>query len=967
MRTEVGEAEVLSQAAVTAASSLEGTYYLLEWAPKIQDARPRYDTKQQRHIAPGVSPLIGWREKGNCRHDENLSQPPNFSPVSNPQFPRRAIEALERYRGAEILESNSETVEMRGPVTGALVDDSGVFASDNALKKLLADASSGKEKPLRPHFGIPNNERIIEPSTATLSVIFGGVLTVFAKKQASAATTVSHRPNQTGGERHDVTSRISTTRRRRKGPLNFHRPVSRPRCTKAILLARCPSSVPWGIHGECLSLQAVLHYAFGGEAVKILSSFNKLQQAPTSPNKPQQASSNPWPNHDQRLQACWPDSAPIRSCWDTEYCTNAVAWRRTEKKVHARHLGSSLLRITSKMAEPKSMTSHQDLDVHHPEEALPAEHIDLNSNLHAKIRNPLQGIPHAVLLQQVQEFAEEKGMTEHVALLKKGALVAQDPANYEDITGEHALAPEEVDVLRNEVLHKWRQPLALYVTIVTCSIGAAVQGWDQTGSNGANLSFPRVFGIGDETSTRDTLLVGLVNSAPYIGSAFVGCWVSDPLNHYLGRRGTIFIAAVFCLLPVFGSALSQSWQQLFVCRLLLGFGMGAKGSTVPIYAAENSPASIRGALVMSWQLWTAFGIFLGTCANLAMVNTGTIAWRLQLGSAFIPAVPLLLFIYSCPESPRWCMKKNKYPQAFKSLLRLRNDPLQAARDLYYIHAQLQVEREIIGDSNYITRFIQLFTIPRVSPPFQALFASFGFGLINFLFAFPAIWTIDTFGRRALLLFTFPNMAWSLLAAGLCALIDVKETAHLALVAMFIYIFAMFYSPGEGPVPFAYSAEVFPLSHREVGMGWAVATCLFWACVLTMFLPLMLSAMGTTGVFCFYAGTNIVALIMIFLWVPETKQRTLEELDYIFAVPTRTHMHYQVFKALPWWINRWVFQRKGEVLEPLYQFDTSTDQDRIEALYAADKVRQDKRDEATEGSDIQVEGHDASSAEIKENL
>lgn len=242
-------------------------------------------------------------------------------------------------------------------------------------------------------------------------------------------------------------------------------------------------------------------------------------------------------------------------------------------------------------------------------------------------------------------------------MLQKGALVAQDPTNYEDITGPHALTSEEVDVLRNEVLHKWRHPYALYITIFTCSIGAAVQGWDQTGSNGANLSFPQVFGIGDESSTKDTLLVGLVNSAPYIGSSFVGCWVSDPLNYYFGRRGTIFIAAIFCFLPIFGSALSQTWEQLFACRLLLGLGMGAKGSTVPIYAAENSPASIRGALVMSWQLWTAFGIFLGYTANLAVAHVGAIAWRLQLGSAFIPAAPLLVMIYLCPESPRWCMSE----------------------------------------------------------------------------------------------------------------------------------------------------------------------------------------------------------------------------------------------------------------------------------------------------------------------
>jgi MFS family permease len=124
------------------------------------------------------------------------------------------------------------------------------------------------------------------------------------------------------------------------------------------------------------------------------------------------------------------------------------------------------------------------------------------------------------------------------------------------------------------------------------------------------------------------------------------------------------------------------------------------------------------------------------------------------------------------------------------------------------------------------------------------------------------------------------MAWTLLAAGLCTLIPKTSKAHLGLVAMFVYIFAAFYSPGEGPVPFTYSAEVFPLSHREVGMSWAVATCLFWAAVLSITLPAMLAKMGAIGVFCFYAGLNMVAFVMIFFLMPETKQRTLEELDYV---------------------------------------------------------------------------------------
>lgn len=93
--------------------------------------------------------------------------------------------------------------------------------------------------------------------------------------------------------------------------------------------------------------------------------------------------------------------------------------------------------------------------------------------------------------------------------------------------------------------------------------------------------------------------------------------------------------------------------------------------------------------------------------------------------------------------------------------------------------------------------------------------------------------------------------------------------------------------------------------------------------------------------------------MIFLWVPETKQRTLEELDYIFAVPTRTHMHYQLTKALPWWIKRYVFFRKGAVLEPLYHFDTHTDKERINELHANDKLRAERRElQAAEDSDIQ---------------
>ena len=198
-------------------------------------------------------------------------------------------------------------------------------------------------------------------------------------------------------------------------------------------------------------------------------------------------------------------------------------------------------------------------------------------------------------------------------IMIRGALVAKDPPAFESVSG---LTELEKEAIRNEVLHKWRQPKSLFFTIILCSIGAAVQGWDQTGSNGANLSFPYAFGIPDgkflldgvtpnPEAEKNQWIVGLINAAPYIASAFLGCWMSDPLNNYFGRRGTIFFSAAFCCLSVIGSGVTQTWEELFVTRLLLGIGMGSKASTVPIFCAENAPAAVRGGLVMCWQVRTS--------------------------------------------------------------------------------------------------------------------------------------------------------------------------------------------------------------------------------------------------------------------------------------------------------------------------------------------------------------------------
>ncbi|KAF9071032.1 hypothetical protein BDP27DRAFT_1322661 [Rhodocollybia butyracea] len=576
-------------------------------------------------------------------------------------------------------------------------------------------------------------------------------------------------------------------------------------------------------------------------------------------------------------------------------------------------------------------------------------------DLTAKLANPLADIPHEQLMEDAKIFAETHGLEDLVIEFQKGALVAQDPSQFESLT---QLDEEDKNVFRREITHKWDQPKMLYYLVVLCSMAAAVQGMDES------------FGIGiagASASSRNQWLLGLVNSAPYLCCAVLGCWLTEPLNRFLGRRGTIFFAGMFSFLTCIWQGVTNSWEHLFVARFVLGLGIGPKSSTVPVYAAECSPPAIRGALVMMWQTWTAFGIMLGYVMDLAFSKVSDpphitgLNWRLMLGSAGFPALIMCLQVFFCPER---YISKGRYREAYNSFARLRHHPIQAARDLYYIHVLLEAENNISRDR---PRFIELFTVPRnrratlasfivmfmqqfcginaiayySSTIFtqsgftqsQALLASWGYGMINWVFAFPAIRVIDTFGRRNLLLTTFPLMGIFLLLAGFAFFIpDMK--ARAAVVATGIYLFTMVYSPGEGPVPFTYSAEAFPLYVRDIGMSFATAILWFFNFVIAITVPPLIGAFKPQGAFAWFAAWNIVGFGAVLLFVPETKALSLEELDQVFSVPTHTHAVYQL-KALPHNIRKYIFRMKVKPIPPLYQHEAGIG----EKTYASDEIGQ----------------------------
>lgn len=229
---------------------------------------------------------------------------------------------------------------------------------------------------------------------------------------------------------------------------------------------------------------------------------------------------------------------------------------------------------------------------------------ELRAQTNARIAKPLADLTPDELARMGEDYARKHhiGDEEDIRAFRLGAVLAsKKPEEYAEVEG---LTADEQAVLEREITHKWSHPRLLYLVMILCSVCAAVQGMDETVVNGAQIFYSKQFGIDDPNSSRDSWLLGLVNSAPYLCCALIGCWLTDPLNNLLGRRGTVFATCCISAAACIWQGFTDNWWHLFLARFMLGFGIGPKSATVPIYAAECSPPRIRGALVMQWQVWS---------------------------------------------------------------------------------------------------------------------------------------------------------------------------------------------------------------------------------------------------------------------------------------------------------------------------------------------------------------------------
>ncbi|KAF2014555.1 hypothetical protein BU24DRAFT_371260 [Aaosphaeria arxii CBS 175.79] len=578
-----------------------------------------------------------------------------------------------------------------------------------------------------------------------------------------------------------------------------------------------------------------------------------------------------------------------------------------------------------------------------------------------RLAQPFVGWTPERMNNSVDVFLKESELEDYADYIRRGAFLAQSNSARNKISLKESEARYlDLENSTNRI-DKFKQPWRLYALVGCCSLGAAVQGWDETAVNGAQVFYKEALGLDGKEG-----LLGLVNGAPYLCCAFA-CWLNYPMNKWFDRRGVIFITCLISSLTCLGQAFPQRWEHLFVARFLLGFGIGPKSATIPIYAAEAAPANIRGALVMMWQMWTAFGIMCGYIAGVALADVRdgmnkeicgegskillssrcSLNWRLMLASPMILPLVVVAYVYTLPESPRWLLKKaragnkKKYEEAFMALCKLRHTKLQAGRDLFLINYLLQGEEEIMQQQK---PFSEMFSLGRNRRALTASFIlmilqqlcgvnvvayysstilkdhanysdidsliiSMGFGIINFLFAIPAIWTIDTFGRRNLLLSTFPFMGIFQIVVVIAFALPDKSSAQHILVILGMYLFGVAYSPGEGPVPFVYSAESMPLYNRDFGMGLVTSVNWLFNWMVSMTWPKMSSAFTVSGAFGWYAAWCFIGWWTILFFVPETKDLTLEDLDQVFGYRTREHMRHGI-DQLTWFIGRFIFGRKN---------------------------------------------------------
>jgi len=440
--------------------------------------------------------------------------------------------------------------------------------------------------------------------------------------------------------------------------------------------------------------------------------------------------------------------------------------------------------------------------------------------------------------------------------------------------------------------------LYLYFICLTATIGGLMFGFDIAIISGAVPFIQPYFGWNE-------LQLGWGVSSLLVG-AIIGAFGSGILTDKYGRKKILIVVALFFAVSCVLTALAGSSVIFITARLAGGLAVGAASVLSPMYVAEVAPPGIRGKLVAIYQLTIVVGILCSYMINYWLVGLED-NWRWMFATGVFPSILFFVLLFYIPESPRWLYRAGRKNEALTVLTRIGGESLAEA-EISEIAESVKPDsssvspgelfkpayRKVMLAGFFLAVLVQISginTIIDYAPKIllasgveikSALLQTSLVGLINFLFTFVAILLIDKVGRRMLYLVGSMGMVVTLLLLAASFHLEMQGTFTL----IFILLFIAFFASCIGPVFWTLVSEIFPNRIRGKAVAFASFTQWIFNFLVVLLFPHFLLSIGGAATFLFLALMSFLQWLLTYLYVPETKGKSLEEIEQLWLMGNR---------------------------------------------------------------------------------